>query len=273
MNHTFDVAIAEEYGVHAAVLYENIRYWIAKNKANNAHFHDGRYWTYSSHAAFAELFPYLTERQVKYALQKLRDAGMIVVGNYNQLPFDRTAWYALGDGAPAGNDDSTGQNCPTQQTDLSGLNGQNCPTNTYYNPDINTDINKREGHSPSQPRTGARTHTRKYGQYNNVRLTPEELAQLKERFPREWSERIDRLSEYIASKGDKYKSHYATLLSWARRDAAAGSGAPAQAQQRAPKINPAQQYGQRKYDDEKIKSRVAVDFAALGLEENDDGEF
>lgn len=268
MNHTFDVAIAAEHGVHAAVLFENIRYWIAKNKANGAHFHDGRYWTYSSYAAFAELFPYLTERQIKYALQKLRDAGMLITGNYNQQPFDRTMWYALGDGIFTENGDSIDQNCTPQSPILSGLNGQNCPTNTYYNPDINTDINNREcvGHLPHRPaaKAAGRTHTRKYGQYENVRLSPEELLQLKQRFPRDWHERIDRLSEYIASKGDKYKSHYATILSWARQDAAKGTVGDTQAQApRLPKVNPAQQYEQRKYDDEALKARVAVAFSAL----------
>ena len=31
-------------------------------------------------------------------------------------------------------------------------------------------------------------------------------------------EKIEILSEYISSKGKKYHSHYATILSWARKD-------------------------------------------------------
>lgn len=267
MNHTFDVDVAKEHGVHAAVLFENIRYWIAKNKANNAHFHDGRYWTYSSYTAFAELFPYLTERQIKYALQKLRDANLLIVGNYNSLPFDRTMWYALGDGcAHIGKCDSpnrpisTDENVQSQRTELSPLTGQNCPTNTIYNPDINTDVNTDigEGHLPKPRRTGARTHTLRYGSYNNVKLSAEELAKLKAVYPRDWSARIDRLSEYIASKGNKYRSHYATIRSWARRDAEQASGAAKPA-----KVNPAQQYEQRKYDNDKMEQRLAVDFSEL----------
>jgi predicted phage replisome organizer len=59
----------------------------------------------------------------------------------------------------------------------------------------------------------------KYGEYKNVLLTDEELDKLKSEFP-DWQRRIDTLSEYIASKGVKYKSHYVTIKSWARRDAA-----------------------------------------------------
>ena len=63
----------------------------------------------------------------------------------------------------------------------------------------------------------AKSVKHKYGEYKNVFLTDEELDKLKERFS-DYEIRIDRLSEYIASKGVKYKSHYATLLSWARRE-------------------------------------------------------
>ncbi len=57
----------------------------------------------------------------------------------------------------------------------------------------------------------------KYGMYNNVRLTDEELGKLRERFS-DASARIDKLSEYIEIKGDKYKSHYAVILKWVRDD-------------------------------------------------------
>lgn len=57
----------------------------------------------------------------------------------------------------------------------------------------------------------------KYGEYNNVLLTDEELEKLNNEFA-DLNERIERLSEYIASKGTKYKSHYATIKSWARKE-------------------------------------------------------
>lgn len=57
----------------------------------------------------------------------------------------------------------------------------------------------------------------KYGKYSNVLLSDEDLEKLKAEFP-DWEERIERLSEYIASKGAKYKSHLATIRSWARKD-------------------------------------------------------
>ena len=58
----------------------------------------------------------------------------------------------------------------------------------------------------------------KYGDAENVLLTDEEYKKLKDRFPSDYKERINNLSYYIASKGAKYKSHYMTILAWARKD-------------------------------------------------------
>ena len=57
-----------------------------------------------------------------------------------------------------------------------------------------------------------------YGEFENVRLTEEELQKLMEKFPNDYQERIENLSAYISSKNKKYSSHYATILNWARKE-------------------------------------------------------
>ena len=57
-------------------------------------------------------------------------------------------------------------------------------------------------------------------------LSEEELEKLKERFPYDWQDKIEHLSQYMKSKGKRYKSHYATILDWARRDAKKSDGKP-----------------------------------------------
>lgn len=57
----------------------------------------------------------------------------------------------------------------------------------------------------------------KYGEYNNVLLTDAELEKIKAEYP-DYEERIERLSSYVASTGKSYKSHYATIRNWARKD-------------------------------------------------------
>lgn len=95
MIHNFDTNIAEKYGINAAIILQNMYYWIEKNRANEKHFHDGYYWTYNSLKAFEELFPYMSNKQIRGALKKLEDDGIIIGGNYNNSPYDRTKWYAI----------------------------------------------------------------------------------------------------------------------------------------------------------------------------------
>ena len=95
MKHIFDVAIAEKYGINAAVLLENLGYWIKQNEANETNFFDGTYWTFNSRRAYRELFPYMSERQIDTAFKKLIDDGLVITGHYNKLAYDRTLWYAL----------------------------------------------------------------------------------------------------------------------------------------------------------------------------------
>ena len=55
---------------------------------------------------------------------------------------------------------------------------------------------------------------RQYGVCENVLLTDEEYQKV---VSAGYTELIDELSLYIDSKGAKYKSHYSTILAWARR--------------------------------------------------------
>ena len=70
----------------------------------------------------------------------------------------------------------------------------------------------------SEPSPPAKKVKHKYGEYNNVLLTDEELQKLKTEYS-DYQERIERLSSYVASTGKRYKSHYATIRNWARKDA------------------------------------------------------
>ena len=62
-----------------------------------------------------------------------------------------------------------------------------------------------------------------YGEFKNVKLTDEEYEKLKEKGLLPY---IEKLSSYIASKGKKYKSHYATILTWSRKQDTTASTIP-----------------------------------------------
>ena len=97
------------------------------------------------------------------------------------------------------------------------MTSQSCH-DTDKEEDKDSDIRNKNDISASAPSSEKKKPVKhKYGEYDNVLLTDAELDKLKAEYP-DWEERIDRLSAYIASKGAKYKSHYATIRNWARKD-------------------------------------------------------
>ncbi len=77
-----------------------------------------------------------------------------------------------------------------------------------------------------KPDGAAHTHTKSYGENKNVILSDEEYERLTERMGgSKRSEYIEKLSDYMASTGKKYQSHYATICSWFRQDGGQKSNA------------------------------------------------
>lgn len=97
MSYQFDTDIAAEFGVDEAIVIAHLIFWINKNQANEKHFYDGRYWTYSSIEGFRRIFPFWSVGQIHRILRSLKEQGVIVQGNYNETTYDRTAWYAFSD--------------------------------------------------------------------------------------------------------------------------------------------------------------------------------
>lgn len=104
-----------------------------------------------------------------------------------------------------------------------------CNYERYQNPKnyerTNEGTKERTKVSPSKNQGGPhinkneendKNENKKYGEFKNVILSDEEYKKLENKFNGSLKEKIDNLSEGIASKGYKYKSHYATILTWER---------------------------------------------------------
>ena len=143
MNHSFNIKLAITYGIEEAIILENLIFWIKKNKANNKHFFDGKYWTYNSCEAFCRLFPYLTKDKIYRVLRKLKKGGAIETGNYNLTSYDRTKWYTIANPA-------IWQIYKMEVVDIQ--NGSGKSAKSSYT-DINTPINTDEGRTHFNPPT------------------------------------------------------------------------------------------------------------------------
>ena len=84
--------------------------------------------------------------------------------------------------------------------------------------DIDKEIEKDKDLELNNNSTPTATKKHKYGTHNNVLLTDDEYIKLQERFPNDYDEKINTLSEGLALKGYKYKSHYLAVIKWAKND-------------------------------------------------------
>ena len=93
----FNAELAQRHGVNGAIFLHSMAFWVAKNRANGRHFHQGRTWTYNTLEALSRLFPFWTRRQLERIIARLREEGVLLTGNFSEDKTDRTIWYALAD--------------------------------------------------------------------------------------------------------------------------------------------------------------------------------
>ena len=97
MQHNFNTKIAKMFGLPQAVIFQNIWYWVKRNELDNKNCFEGRWWVYGSVREMSERFNYLTQNQIRKAINDLVKGEMLIKGNFNKTAYDRTAWYSLTD--------------------------------------------------------------------------------------------------------------------------------------------------------------------------------
>jgi hypothetical protein len=95
MHHSFDTEIAQAHGVNVAIFLNHIAFWIQKNAANKKHLKEDRVWSYNTQEAFLVQFPYWSRQNIRTIISYCIKNNLIIVGNYNENAYDRTAWYTL----------------------------------------------------------------------------------------------------------------------------------------------------------------------------------
>lgn len=204
--------LAVEVGLNEAIFLQQLHYWLSGKSAKNI---DGNKWIYNTYEDWQKQFPFWSVSTVKRTITSLDKQNLLLKGNYNKLGFDKTVWYSVDYAELNRVNQRLGQNEPTSGSKRTNGEGQNEPTNT---------IDYTETTSESKERSlGLKKNKKievkhKYGEFNNVLLTDTEYNKLLERFPNDLKARIERLSGYVASTGKSYKSHYATIINWAKKD-------------------------------------------------------
>lgn len=176
----------------------------------------------------ARLFPLkssVTEKQIENTLNRLATAGLVSTYTVEDKPILQLRTWEKHQTIRNQKSKYPGPD----EADCSSLNSIeiNCTQLNSNVPVIQSESNPNPNPNPEDARARAKPTKHQYGMYQNVLLTDADMDALKAEFP-DWENRIERLSEYIESKGAKYKNHLATIRAWARKDRDGGrSGKPA----------------------------------------------
>lgn len=112
------------------------------------------------------------------------------------------------------NNKNTGNKGNTNNTDNKGVTPKPAEPDNNSNSPKPVDL-YGENKKPDKPKSP----NHKYGIFTKVLLSDVEYKKLIDKFGEtEAKDRIQRLDDYIGSKGASYKSHYRTILTWARKD-------------------------------------------------------
>lgn len=197
MTHTFNTEVAKIVGVNAAVIFENIVFWLKKNLDNGKHIIDNKVWTYSSVNAMLQSFPYLTDGQIRGALKKLQDENLIEVRQFSG--YNRVNWFTA-------NVDAI---CKFYQFHLqiSTLPSADLNACIYNNITDNNTDNNTDRDDPK--------FFELQGEYDNVSLTQNEFEKLCDLIGKDAVIKgLDILEAYKTEKGKKYKSDYRAFRKW-----------------------------------------------------------
>jgi hypothetical protein len=157
-----------------------------------------------------QIFPYdadITDKKIEDFLELLSGINNIVRFEENRKPFGYIPSFLAHQDIKKPSQWAFTTTLP--DTTSTPLVPQQLDTSSTREKEKEKEKEKLEGKSNKTP----------YGEFKNVFLTLEECEKVKTKFGDVSAlEKIERLSRGIASKGYKYKSHYATLLTWDRKD-------------------------------------------------------
>ena len=169
----------------------------------------------------SRLFPLketLTTKTVSGAIKKLENAGLVVLYVFEDRPYLYLPTWDHHQNVRAKRSKFPAPEQGMNTSEYICMHMQSDDSICSRNP-IQSE-SESESESNARKSAPARSTPTKdhFGEFDNVLLTQSEFDKLVELYPTDYQERIDRLSSYIASKGTRYKSHYATIRNWARRE-------------------------------------------------------
>ena len=154
----------------------------------------------------------LSIKNVRTAIEHLKATGEVAVTRHPKFTvysIQNYVQYQAG-GRESGSQPAVNRQSTGSHPDIKELkNLRNKEREIYKKQEISEDKSKKTSKEIKD----------RHGEFSNVLLSAEEFIKLAERMGDICrNEYIERLSTYLEQNGRKYKSHYATILNWWRKD-------------------------------------------------------
>ena len=98
-SHSFNVELAKMVGLTEAILLQHFHFWNQRARNLPEMHREGRVWFFRSVAEMREVFPYLSDGNVRTAIQHLIDRGLVIKGDFAEKSMYKATWYSLTDAA------------------------------------------------------------------------------------------------------------------------------------------------------------------------------
>ena len=109
-SHSFSVDLAKEIGLAEALLLQHFYFWYQHARNLPDMCREGRVWFFRSVKEMREVFPYLSDANIRTAIQHLIDRGLVVKGDFSSASMYKATWYSLNDSAIQEFDTTQSQN-------------------------------------------------------------------------------------------------------------------------------------------------------------------
>lgn len=87
----FSPELGKAFGICGGLLIQQIHYWCTIK----GHQRDGHAWVWNTTKEWTVKLGVFDERTIKNNLMRLRNMGVVIVGNFNKHKYDKTLWYRL----------------------------------------------------------------------------------------------------------------------------------------------------------------------------------
>lgn len=77
--------------INEAIILQQVQYWLSRSTLE----YEGRRWIYNTFDEWRAQFPWMSKTAVRDRFKSLETKGILLVGHFNKMKFDRTKWYSI----------------------------------------------------------------------------------------------------------------------------------------------------------------------------------